>query len=125
MRRLLRFGTVMLLIAAFIVPLMEFFSNTGTRRISNDTEYAIYALAFAICLVLLVCKLISSGALKFGFISCQVLLLNDRAKPVEARHAFIFAVPPLFVLPSTNLTSREMSLHGRARLGVVLSLTLA
>jgi hypothetical protein len=99
MRRLLQFGTVMLLIAAFIVPLMEFFDHWDAPGLSNDTEYAIYALVFAICLALLVSKLISSGALKLGFISCRVFLRNDRARPVEAGHTFIFAVPPLFILP--------------------------
>lgn len=99
MRRLLQFRTVMLLIAAFIMSLMEFFDHWDAPGLSNDTEYAIYALAFAICLVLLVCKLISAGALKFGFISCRVFLRNDRAKPVDAGQTFIFAIPPLFVLP--------------------------
>jgi hypothetical protein len=99
MRRLLQFGTVMLLITAFIVPLMEFFDHWDAPGLSNDTEYAIYALVFAICLVVLVCKLISSGALKFGVISCRVFLRNDRAKPVETGQTLIFAIPPLFVLP--------------------------
>ena len=96
---MLQFGTVMLLIAAFIVPLIEFFDHWDAPGLSNDTEYGIYALVFTICLVLLVCKLISSGALKFGVISCRVFLRNDRAKPVEPGPTFIFAVPPLFVLP--------------------------
>jgi hypothetical protein len=99
MRRLLQFGTVMLLIAAFIVPLMEFFDHWDAPGLSNDTEYAIYALVFAICLVLLICKLISSGALKFVFASWRIFLQDERARPVEVDHTFIFAVPPLFILP--------------------------
>jgi hypothetical protein len=43
----------------------------------------IYALVFAICLVLLVCKLISSSALKFGFTSWRVFLRDERARLVE------------------------------------------
>lgn len=89
----------MLLIAAFIVPLIEFFDHWDPPGLSNDTEYAVYALVFAICLVLLVCKLISSGALKLGFVSWRVFLHDERARPVEAGHTCIFAVPPLFILP--------------------------
>jgi hypothetical protein len=99
MKRLLQFGTVMLLFAAFIVPLMEFFDHWDAPGLSNDTEYAIYALVFAICLVLLVCKLISSGALNFGFISWRVFLRDERARLVETDHIFIFAIPPLLILP--------------------------
>ena len=68
----------MLLIAAFIVPLIEFFDHWDPPGLSNDTEYAVYALVFAICLVLLVCKLISSGALKLGFVSWRVFLHDER-----------------------------------------------
>jgi len=89
----------MLLIGAFIVPLIEIFDQWDAPGLSNDTEYGIYALVFAICLALVVCKLISSGALKFGFISRRVFFHNDTAKPVEEGHTFIFAVPPLFDLP--------------------------
>jgi hypothetical protein len=88
----------MLLIAAFI-PLLEFFDHWDAPGLSNDTEYAIYAFVFAICLVLVVCNLISSGALKFGFVSWRVFLRDERAKPVEAGHVSIFVVPPLLILP--------------------------
>lgn len=98
MRRLFQFGAVIMLIGAFI-PLLELFDRWDAPGLSNDTEYAVYALVFAICLVLLVCKLISSGALKIGFISCRVFLRDDRVKPVEAGHIFFFTIPPLFILP--------------------------
>jgi len=87
-----------MLIGAF-VPLLEFFDHWDAPGLSNDTEYAVFAFVFSICLVLLLCKLISSSALEFGFISCRVLLHDDRAKASEAGYTSIFAVPPLFVLP--------------------------
>ena len=98
MRRLFQFGAVMMLIGAF-VPLLELFDRWDAPGLANDTEYAVYAFLFAICLVLLLCKLIASGALKFGFVSWRVFLRDERVRPVEAGNSFIFAVPPLFVLP--------------------------
>lgn len=88
----------MMLIGAFI-PLLEIFDRWDAPGLSNDTEYAVFAFILTLCLLLLVCKLIASAALKIGFISCRVFLLDDTAKPVEVGHAFVFAIPPLFVLP--------------------------
>jgi hypothetical protein len=98
MRRLFQFGAVMMLIGAFY-PLLELFDRWDTPGLSNDTEFKVYAILFAICLVLLLCELISSGALKFAFVSWRVFLCDERVRPVEAEHASVFAVPPLFVLP--------------------------
>jgi hypothetical protein len=98
MRRLFQSGAVMMLIGAFY-PLLELFDRWDAPGLLNDTEFKVYAFFFAICLVLLLCKLISSGALKLGFVSWRVFLRDERVKVVEAGHTFIFAVPPLFVLP--------------------------
>jgi hypothetical protein len=98
MRRLFQFGAIMMLIGAFY-PLLEFFDRWDSPGQSNDTKFKVYALLFAICLVLLLCKLISSGALKFCFVSWRVFLRDVRVRPVETSYTFIFAVPPLLVLP--------------------------
>jgi hypothetical protein len=98
MRRLFQFGAVMMLIGAFY-PLLELFDRWDAPGLSNDTEFKVYAFLFAICFVLLLCKLISSGALNFTFVSWRVFLRDERVSPIEAGHTFIFAVPPLFVLP--------------------------
>jgi hypothetical protein len=98
MRRLFQFGAVMMLIGAF-VPLLELFDRWDAPGLSNDTEYAVYAFLFAICLVLLLCKLIASGALKFGFVSWRVFLRDEKARSVKASHTFLFALPPLLDLP--------------------------
>jgi hypothetical protein len=98
MRRLFQFGAVMMLIGAFY-PLLELFDRWDAPGLSNDTEFRVYAFLFAICLVLLLCKLISSGALKFGLISWRVFLRDKRVRPIEVGETFLFAVPPLFVLP--------------------------
>lgn len=98
MKRVLQFATVMMLIAAFI-PILEFFDQWDAPGLSNDTEYAVFAFVLSICLVLLVCKLISSGALKLGFRSVRAFLPDARVKHTEGEHTFIFAVPPLFFTP--------------------------
>lgn len=97
MRRLLQFAAAMMLMGAFI-PLLELFDRWDAPGLSNDTEFAVFALILVICLVLLVCKLVSSGALKLGFISCQVFR-HHGAKLIEAGYASILAVPPQLVPP--------------------------
>lgn len=98
MKRLFQFGAILMLIGAFY-PLLELFDRWDAPGLANDTEFKVYALLFALCLVVLLCKLISSGALRFDFISWRVFLCDTRIRPVKVGHTFIFAVPPLFILP--------------------------
>lgn len=98
MKRLLQFGTMILLISVF-VPCLELFDHWDPPGLSNDTEYGVFALIVILCLVLLVGKLIASGALRFIFTSIRPLLRHDRTRSIEAGHTFIFAVPPLIDLP--------------------------
>jgi hypothetical protein len=98
MKRLFQFGAILMLAGAFY-PLLELFDRWDAPGLANDTEFKVYALLFALCLVVLLCKLISSGALRFDFISRRVFLCGTRIQPVEAGHTFIFDVPPLFILP--------------------------
>jgi hypothetical protein len=88
----------MMLIGA-ITPLLEFFDRWDAPGLSNDTELAVYAFVFAICLVLLLCRLVACDALKFSLTSCQLLLGDDKSIPLESANTSIFAVPPLFILP--------------------------
>lgn len=98
MRRLLQFGTILMLIGA-LYPLLEFFDGWDSSGLFNDTEFAVFALLFALCLVLLVCKLVSSGALGFVFSIWRIFHPDERPQAVEASHAPVFAVPLLFDLP--------------------------
>lgn len=98
MRRLFQVGAILMLIGAFY-PLLELFDRWDAPGFANDTEFKVYAFLFAVCLVVLLCRLISSGALRFGFVSWQVILRDTRLRPAEAGHMFLFIVPPLFVLP--------------------------
>jgi len=98
MRRFFQFGAVLMLIGAFY-PLLELFDRWDAPGFTNDMEFRVYALLFAICLVILLCKLLSSCALSSNFVSWRIFLHDDRVAPVEAGHTSIFTVPPLFVLP--------------------------
>lgn len=98
MRRLFQFGAILMMIGAFY-PLIEFFDRWDPPGLSNDTEFAVYALLFTICLVLLLCNLISLNALRFGFVVRILFLRNGKPKPVNGDHRFVFDVPPLLVLP--------------------------
>lgn len=51
--------------AVILTPLAEIFDRWDTAGLDNDTEFAVFAFVFALCLVLLICRLISSLA-RFG-----------------------------------------------------------
>ena len=59
-----------------VLSLLELFDRWDAPGFSNDTEFKVYAFLFAICLVLLLCKLISSGALRLGFVSWRVFCVT-------------------------------------------------
>ena len=98
MKRLLQFGTMILLISVF-VPCLEVFDHWDAPGLSNDTEYRVFAFIAILCLLLVVGKLIASRALRFIFASIRLLLPHDQTRSIEAGHAFIFAVPPLIEQP--------------------------
>jgi hypothetical protein len=98
MKRLLQFGTMILLVSVF-VPCIELFDRWDAPGLSNDTEYGVFEFIVILCLVLLVGRLSASGALGFDFTSVRLLLPGDQARSIEAGFTSIFAVPLLFVLP--------------------------
>ena len=63
MRRLIQFGTFLFLLVMFLAPICEFFDSWDPPGLSDDTEFAVFALAFALCLVLVVCMLLKGRAL--------------------------------------------------------------
>jgi hypothetical protein len=64
MRRLLQFGTSLFLLVMFLAPLAEFFDRWDAPGLSNDTEFGVFALVLALCLVLVVCMLIAARSLR-------------------------------------------------------------
>ena len=96
MKRLLQIGTVMMLLAS-LAPLLELFDRWDRPGLSNDTEYAVFAIVLIICLVLLVCKLITADALKLGFASVGVFLLSLIERTADAGSS-IRVSPQLFLV---------------------------
>lgn len=50
----------MLILTAFLTPLVEFFDHWDPPGPENDTELAVFSIILTLCLVFLVCKLIPS-----------------------------------------------------------------
>ena len=84
-RRLLQFGTLMLLVASLVTPSAEFFDRWDPPAPANDTEMAVVALVFSLCLILLVCKLTASLVSIIGLISIPHLGLSCSSPQGEIR----------------------------------------
>ena len=67
MRRLLQFGTLILILAGFLPPLFECFDRWDAPGLGNDTEMGLFFIVFFICLALVVCKLIASLVGRMSF----------------------------------------------------------
>jgi len=99
MKRLLQLATAVLLLAGFVAPIIEFFDYWDEEGLADDTEFGVFALVFALCLVLWVSELISTTMLQFSFTVCGALERVRRAEHTAAAHRFIFLIPPLHSLP--------------------------
>src|SRR6266481_4675744 len=93
MRRLLQFGTLMLLVVAFATPLMEFFDRWDPPGPSNDTEMAVFGLMFALCLVLIVCKLTAALATLISLVLVPGSW-QSRGSPRRETRSFLSSIVP-------------------------------
>jgi hypothetical protein len=98
MRRLLQLGTLMLLVGV-VLPVQEMFDAEEQAGLFEDTEFAIFALIATICLILLVCKLIAAAMLRVCLLWLRGVLCAETSQRTEPAHTFIFAVPPLLLIP--------------------------
>jgi len=85
----------MLLLAAFFTPLVEFFDRWDPPGPSNDTEMAVFGLIFALCLVLIVCKLTAALATLISLVLVPGLRQRRGSPPREASLFFTSIVPHL------------------------------
>jgi hypothetical protein len=95
MRRLLQFGTLMLLLSTFLSPMLEFFDRWDPPGPGNDTEMAVFGTILVLCLVLLVCKLTASLACLVSFIS---VLRHSLSRGLPVRPSSVVTssfIPPL------------------------------
>ncbi len=84
----------MLLLAAFVTPVMELFDRWDPPGPSNDTELAVFSLILALCLVLLVCKLVASLAGRIFVISTRQPRPDRGATLRELQALSSIFVPP-------------------------------
>jgi hypothetical protein len=99
MKRLLQVGTFLFLLATFLAPLTECFDRWDPPGISNDTEFAVFALMFALCLVLVVSKLIAAFALLVDLVSQYFIQRSGELRPIGAKHGLDIFIPPLLSAP--------------------------
>ena len=93
MKRLLQLGTWLLILAAFLTPVVEFFDQWDPPGPSNDTEMAVFGFIFALCLVLLLCKLLATLAIHTSFV-ISPRIDQDRGSPYEVLCFFVGAILP-------------------------------
>ena len=60
MRRLLQFGSFVLILAAIATPICAFFDRWDPPSLGDDTEMTVFALVVVLCLLLVVCRLIAA-----------------------------------------------------------------
>jgi Na+/phosphate symporter len=99
MNWLLQLGTLFILLSTFVTPLVEFFDCWDALGIDNDTELAVFALIFALCLVLLVSKLISLLALLVGLVWARYSEQSDQSRAHTIDRASKIFVPLLSPIP--------------------------
>jgi hypothetical protein len=92
-KRLLQVPTLLLLLAAFLTPLVEFFDQWDAPGPNNDTEMAVFGFIFALCLVLLVCKLTAALATLISLVLVRHLRQNRGSPFLRARVFLNFIVP--------------------------------
>ena len=94
----------MLLVASLVTPSAGFFDRWDPPAPANDTEIAVFALVFSLCLILLVCKLTASlGTSTTGLISIPHLGLSCSSPQGEIRAVSTPFGPSLSPPPAPNL----------------------
>jgi hypothetical protein len=95
MRRLLQIGTYLFLLVIFLAPLADYFDRWDAPGISNDTEFSVFALVLALCLVLIVCLLIAARSLLLNLVLERVAQeLSDEWLPIGANRQVSIFIPP-------------------------------
>ena len=99
MRRLLQLGTCILLLVAVVAPIAEWFDRWDAPGVSNDVEFAVFSLILALCLVLLVSRLVATLALLVGQFSIWHIAEIDISGPTNSASPTDLIVPPRNATP--------------------------
>ncbi len=77
MRRLLQCGLSLLLLAAVLVPVVEFFDQWDPPGLADDTEMGVFGLILLLALILLVCTIVASLAYRLTLALFASIQQND------------------------------------------------
>lgn len=94
MHSLLQFGTMILLLAAFVIPLLELFDRWDAPGLGNDTEMGVFFLVLVLCLVLLVCKLIAGSSGRLSWITTLLPRWEQTFRLLDRLLSKIIFIPP-------------------------------
>ncbi len=97
--RLLQFGTIMLLLAAFVIPLLELCDRWDAPGLGNDTEMGVFFLVLVLCLVLVVCKLIAASSGRLSWITTLLPRWEQTFRLLDQPFSKIIFIPPQFPPP--------------------------
>jgi hypothetical protein len=92
-KRLIQLGTIALVLAAFLTPLLEFFDQWDPPGPSNDSEMAVFGFFLVLCLVLIVCRLTAALAHVISLVLIPYLGQN-RGSPLPSSYLFVYYVAP-------------------------------
>jgi hypothetical protein len=96
---LLQLGTCILLLVALVAPIAECFDCWDAPGVSNDVEFAVFSLILALCLVLLVSRLIANLALLVDQFSIPHIDEIDSSGIGDAEPSVELIVPPRNATP--------------------------
>lgn len=98
MKWLLQLGTLLFLLVTVFAPVLEWFDRWDSAGLGSDSEFAVFVVCLALCLVLVLMKLLSAVALHVGVAWQQ---LPAAAAVHELRDAAAGSVlrPPLLASP--------------------------
>jgi hypothetical protein len=99
MRRLLQFATFFFVLVTLLAPLAECFDRWDPPGVSNDTEFAVFALIFILCLLLLVSKLISALASLVSLVPFPDFQPSEQPGVFGLHSTLAIFVPPLNSAP--------------------------
>jgi hypothetical protein len=93
MRRLLQIGTYLFLLVICITPLSELCDRWDPPGLANDAEFSVFALAFALCLVLILMRLVSVAALRINLAMQQLRHEHQSTSQPACEHREFLLLP--------------------------------
>jgi hypothetical protein len=89
----------LLVLVALVTPISECFDRWDAPGLSNDVEFAVFAVILTLCLVLLVSRLVASLALLVGQFSIRHLPEPGSTRVSDLSSALELIVPPRNATP--------------------------